>query len=82
MARKDRINKKPLHNSPLPPFIKGGWGGLLIYDVNITTEKVNEKNPLEALLSKSFSARVFLDKKAFFIYEEIGQRGCFLIIHR
>jgi hypothetical protein len=24
-------------------------GGLLIFDVNITTEKVNEKNPLEML---------------------------------
>jgi len=50
MARKDRINQKPLHNPLLLSFIiRGVGGGLLIFDVNITTEKVNEKNPLEML---------------------------------
>jgi hypothetical protein len=40
MARKDRINQKPLQYCD---------------DINITIKKVNEKNPLEALLDKSFS---------------------------
>jgi hypothetical protein len=30
-------------------IIRGVGGGLLIFDVNITTEKVNEKNLLEML---------------------------------
>jgi hypothetical protein len=48
--------KNPFIIPPAPPFnTKGGEGGLLFFDVNITIKKVNEKNPLETLLDKSFS---------------------------
>jgi hypothetical protein len=52
MARKDRINQKPLIIPPHPPLLIGDGGELLIFDVNITTEKVNEKNPLEVLIKR------------------------------
>jgi hypothetical protein len=39
---------------PYPPLIKGGKGGLLIFDVNTITKKVNEKKPLEFLSSWDF----------------------------
>jgi hypothetical protein len=49
MARKDRINQKSFHN---PPLRRGARRGLLFFDVNITIKKVNEKNPLEALIKR------------------------------
>jgi hypothetical protein len=38
-----------LHSFPL---IKGGEGPSLLFDVNITMKKVNEKNPLEVLIKR------------------------------
>jgi hypothetical protein len=60
MARKDRINQKPFHNPPQPSFHKGGKGGLLCFDVNITMKKVNDKNPLKPLVSAKKKACPFL----------------------
>jgi len=42
-------------------------GGLLIFDVNIITEKVNEKNPLD-----TFYPEIFIDKIAIFRYGRGG----------
>jgi hypothetical protein len=52
MARKDRTNQNPFNNPLLPPLIKGGKGPSLLFDVNITMKKVNEKNPLEVLIKR------------------------------
>lgn len=52
IARKDRINQKPLHNPPRPPFIEAGLGTIIAFDVNITVKKVNEKNPSEVLIKR------------------------------
>jgi hypothetical protein len=67
MARKDRINQKPLHNPSNPPLIKENKPGLLFIDVNITTKKVNEKNPLD-----TFYPEIFIDKRALFRYGKGG----------
>jgi hypothetical protein len=41
--------KNPFIIPSYPPFIKGGLRGIIDFDVNINTEKVNEKNPLKIL---------------------------------
>jgi hypothetical protein len=38
--------KKPLHDPPNPPLIKGGEGELLMSNANTISKKVKEKNPL------------------------------------
>jgi hypothetical protein len=44
--------KNLFNNPPNPPLIKGGEDTLMLFDVNITIKKVNEKNPLEVLIKR------------------------------
>ena len=83
IARKDRINQKPLHNPLNPPLIpacgrqEGGFKeGLLYFDVNITTKKVNEKN----LCNYSQNVRFFLTRGLFLDMKKSG-RGYFLFFN-